>query len=270
MTGPASGPANQVEVRRAISRGVVAILKETVGRGPTNARTFIAEELVLVLLEDTLTVAERTLAEEDRVELVREMRRTYLGTMRDRMKELVARETGREVRAVLGDHSVLPDFSFSAFLLEPDPGTRPAVDTPGAGAGSEEALSEGQTIAIAPRNAPNGEVRAQQREISHRIVALFKDLVGRGPKDARTYIEDGAVFVLLGDTLTAAEHTIVEEDDENSADVRRIRRIFQELMEDQARTLIEEITQRPVKAFLSDHSVFPDYAIELFVLGKPS
>ena len=62
------------DARREIARRFVALFKEFVGRGPTSARAYFNEDLVLVLLEDTLTKGERTLADEDRVPLVREQR----------------------------------------------------------------------------------------------------------------------------------------------------------------------------------------------------
>ena len=60
-------PGQENDARRAISRRVVALLKEYVGRGPTNARTIMGGDLVVVLLADTLTKGERVLAGQDQV-----------------------------------------------------------------------------------------------------------------------------------------------------------------------------------------------------------
>ena len=97
------------------------------------------------------------------------------------------------------------------------------------------------------------------REISRAMVGLFKEATGRGPGRARTYIEDGLVVTVLHDTMTKAERTLKDENLEDH--VRSLRRIFQGTFRDEA-----ILTGSKVLAFLSDHAVDPDYAVEVFVL----
>lgn len=104
--------------RREISRGMVGLFKEFVGRGPTDAQTFINDGLVMVLLRDTLTVAEKTLAEGERAALVREVRRGFQGAMREKAIQLVQEQTGCRVEAFLSDNSVYPDYAIEVFVLE--------------------------------------------------------------------------------------------------------------------------------------------------------
>jgi uncharacterized protein YbcI len=106
--------------------------------------------------------------------------------------------------------------------------------------------------------------RALNRDISRALVALFKESTGRGPNRARTYIEDGIVVTVLYDTMTKAEKTLKDEHKEDT--VRSLRRIFQGTFRDDAIEIVERLTGRKVVAFLSDHAVDPDYAIEAFVL----
>lgn len=106
--------------------------------------------------------------------------------------------------------------------------------------------------------------RTLNRDISRAMVALFKDAMGRGPGRARTYIEDGLVVTVLHDTMTKAERTLKDENLEDH--VRSLRRIFQGTFRDEAIAVVERLTGRRVLAFLSDHAVDPDYAIEVFVL----
>ena len=75
--------AAAVEPKRAISRGMVSLYKKYVGRGPTDARTYLSDDLVVVVLRDTMTTAEKTLAESGKQELVLECRRGFQQTMRD-------------------------------------------------------------------------------------------------------------------------------------------------------------------------------------------
>lgn len=235
--------------RREIARRFVALFKEFLGRGPTRARAFFDENLVLVLLEDTLTKGERTLAEKERVQLVREMRRTFQGAMRDRVESIVTEETGRKVIASLSDHSVLPDFAIEAFVLD----------------GDDPGSEEGRIESLATRSRGQSE---GHKRISRGMVALFKEYVGRGPTHARTFVHDDLVAILLRDTLTKAELTLAREDRESV--VREIRRHFQGTMRDAAIAMVEQqVSNRVVRAFLSDNSVHPDYAIEAFLLADP-
>lgn len=96
------------------------------------------------------------------------------------------------------------------------------------------------------------------------MVALFKDATGRGPGRARTYVEEGLVVTVLHDTMTKAERTLKEENLEDH--VRVLRRVFQGTFRDEAIATVEQLTGRRVLAFLSDHAVDPDYAVEVFIL----
>lgn len=106
-------------LNRDISRALVALFKESTGRGPTRARTYVEDGLVVTILYDTMTKAERTLMEEEEAETVRDLRRIFQGTFRDDAIEVVERLTGRKVLAFLSDHAVEPDYAVEAFVLEP-------------------------------------------------------------------------------------------------------------------------------------------------------
>jgi uncharacterized protein YbcI len=64
-------------VNAAISEALVRLLADTTGRGPTKARTTIDRDLIVVMLQNTLTAGERYLAGSDRAEQVLAMRRAY-------------------------------------------------------------------------------------------------------------------------------------------------------------------------------------------------
>ncbi|MGZ5300178.1 MAG: Na-translocating system protein MpsC family protein [Actinomycetota bacterium] len=81
----------------SISRAVVRIVHEYTGRGPTKARTSIRDDVVIVMLEETLLKAEHTLIRDGKPELVVEMRRTFQQTMRDERSATIAMLTEREV-----------------------------------------------------------------------------------------------------------------------------------------------------------------------------
>ena len=99
--------------------------------------------------------------------------------------------------------------------------------------------------------------------ISTRIVALLREHYGRGPMKAKTYaLDDIIVVVMRGSGFTPLEQTIM-----NSGEPARVvamREEFQRVMEKRYKESIEELTGRPVVAFLSQAHVEPDITIEIF------
>jgi uncharacterized protein YbcI len=104
----------------AISNAIVGIVHEYTGRGPTRARTSIRDDVVVVVLQETLLKAERSLIEDDKEELVVTMRRSFQQTMRADMSAAVSELTGRAVIAFMSDSHLEPDYSVEVFVLEPE------------------------------------------------------------------------------------------------------------------------------------------------------
>jgi uncharacterized protein YbcI len=110
----------ETSLSREVAQAMVGLYKENVGRGPTRARAFIQGDVITVILEDTMTRAEQTLAEEEEKELVRGVRRVLQGKFREEAVALVERLTGRRVRSFLSDHAVEDDVAAEVFVLEPE------------------------------------------------------------------------------------------------------------------------------------------------------
>jgi uncharacterized protein YbcI len=101
--------------------------------------------------------------------------------------------------------------------------------------------------------------------IANEIVHLHSEYYGRGPSKAKTYIQDDLVVVVLEETFTLAERTLIDRGEADS--IHDIRRRFQQVMGDQFKAVVEEATGRPVRAFMSETHVAEDVAIEVFLLG---
>ncbi len=101
----------------AISNAVVGLLHDYTGRGPTHARTTIGPDTIVVTLRDSLTKAERTLAQSGQEVEVLAMRRAFQNTMRDDLVAAVERLTGRTVEAFLSDNLHDPDVAVEIFLM---------------------------------------------------------------------------------------------------------------------------------------------------------
>lgn len=114
---PGGASAGQ-SLSAAISNAVVGLLREYTGRGPTKARTTIGPDAIVVTLRDSLTRAERSLAQSGRAGEVLAMRRAFQATMRDDLVAVVEEITGRRVEAFLSDNLDEPDVAVEVFLME--------------------------------------------------------------------------------------------------------------------------------------------------------
>jgi uncharacterized protein YbcI len=104
-----------------ISTAAVQLLREFTGRGPTKAKTLINENLVTIVLADTLTTGERKLVENGRSARVLELRHDYQLVMRDDLVAIVQGQLDRKVIAFLSQNHIDPDLAVETFVLEPAP-----------------------------------------------------------------------------------------------------------------------------------------------------
>jgi uncharacterized protein YbcI len=105
----------------AISTAIVKLMREYTGRGPMKARTTIRENVVLVMLEQTLTKGEQVLVMKGRSENVLALRREYQEAMREESSEKIAELTGREVVAMMSANHLAPDLAAEIYVLEGPP-----------------------------------------------------------------------------------------------------------------------------------------------------
>jgi uncharacterized protein YbcI len=107
---------------------------------------------------------------------------------------------------------------------------------------------------------------SQAAAISNLVVRLVSEYTGRGPTKARTYITDDLISVVLADTLTKGERSLVR--DGHHERVLETRKAYQLTMHQELVAGVEELTGRKVVAFFSDNHIDPDMAIEAFVLDR--
>jgi uncharacterized protein YbcI len=102
-----------------ISTTVVRLMAEYTGRGPTKAKTAISRDVVTVLLEDTMTKGERSLARDGKADLVLQLRQQFQRTMREDLVAGVEMILERKVIAFMSDNHIDPDMAVEVFVLEP-------------------------------------------------------------------------------------------------------------------------------------------------------
>jgi uncharacterized protein YbcI len=121
--GSGMAPVEQQQVDgpllASISRAVVRIVHEYTGRGPTKARTSIRDDIVVVMLQETLLKAEQSLIRDEKDRVVVEIRRTFQQTMREDLSAAVEMLTERKVIAFMSDSHLDPDYSVELFVLAP-------------------------------------------------------------------------------------------------------------------------------------------------------
>ena len=107
------------DVLTAISDGMVALLKEFYGRGPTRAKSYFQDDLVVCLLRGGFSTVERTLLEGGRGAAVIQQRMEFQDLMRDRFEAVITAATGREVIGFMSGNQQDPDIMCEVFILAP-------------------------------------------------------------------------------------------------------------------------------------------------------
>ena len=102
-----------------ISTMIVQALHEYAGRGPTKAHTTIGRNVVHCTLGDTLTKAERTLAQAGFEDEVLHGRKRMQEVMRPHLVVEVEKILDRKVIAFMSDNHISPDLAIESFVLEP-------------------------------------------------------------------------------------------------------------------------------------------------------
>jgi uncharacterized protein YbcI len=108
-------------------------------------------------------------------------------------------------------------------------------------------------------------------ELSNAMVALYKELFGRGPTKCRTsYAGPNLIVSTLENTLTRAEQNMAQQGDHKM--LRDLRTYFQYQYENEFVGAVERITGRTVRGFVSGIDTKQDIATEAFYLepvGQP-
>ena len=103
--------------------------------------------------------------------------------------------------------------------------------------------------------------------ISNALVRIKKELYGKGPVKAKTYINDNYVFAVFEGGLTRNEETLITAGQERL--VRDYRLRFQEAISETITAVVEEATGRKVIGYHSQIVFDPERLFEIFVLDGP-
>ena len=107
------------DVLTEISDGMVALLKEFYGRGPTRAKSYFEDDLVVCVLRGGFSRVEQTLLEGGRTAAVIQQRMEFQEVMRDRFTGVIEDATGRPVIGFMSGNQQHPDMMCEVFILGP-------------------------------------------------------------------------------------------------------------------------------------------------------
>jgi uncharacterized protein YbcI len=108
------------EALAAISNGVVRMMRDATGKGPTKCKTHWAgSDTLVVVLGGGYLDAEKTLYAAGRAEDVRQSRQAIQAVLEGPLRALVEETVGRPVIAFMSTQHQDPDLQVEIFVLEP-------------------------------------------------------------------------------------------------------------------------------------------------------
>ena len=116
------GEIGDTPERGDLPAGVTKLVMETyarhLGRRPSAARTYANDELVMCVLRDTLSPAEKSQLVEGHASSVNQARLGVQGAMREELVAGVERLTGRKVVELITAHDLDPGSAFETFVFD--------------------------------------------------------------------------------------------------------------------------------------------------------
>ncbi|HYZ28888.1 MAG TPA: DUF2294 domain-containing protein [Thermoleophilaceae bacterium] len=115
-----TGTASRGQLTAAISNAIVGIHAKHYGKGPTKAKTYLIDDMVVCVMQDVFTTVERTLIDAGRGDLVREVRTTFQHSLGDEFRDAVRNILDREPRSFMSQIDCDADMAVEFFLLDED------------------------------------------------------------------------------------------------------------------------------------------------------
>ena len=106
------------ELNAAVTSALVGIHHKYVGRGPVTATTFHYGNVLVTLMNEVLTHAEKSLARTGQVDAVNHIRHLFQQTMAADFHEAVERLTGGKVLAFIRGNHIDPGIAAELFILD--------------------------------------------------------------------------------------------------------------------------------------------------------
>jgi uncharacterized protein YbcI len=101
-----------------ISNEMVRAQKQFFGKGPTEAKSYMLDDFLLIVMRGGLTTAEKTMLEFGQPDQVRQFRQLFENEMTERLTDMVERLTGRKVATYQSQIMFDPDLVVEMFVFD--------------------------------------------------------------------------------------------------------------------------------------------------------
>lgn len=106
----------------AISNSIAALRREHYGRGPMKAKTYILDDIIVVVMrENGYSAIEKTMIDNGEASRVITLREDFQRVMAKRYSDTIEELTGRRVVAFLNRAHLEPDLSMKVFIVDRPP-----------------------------------------------------------------------------------------------------------------------------------------------------
>ncbi len=112
-------PQAHGDVLTVVSDGMVGLLKEFYGNGPTGTKSYYHDDLVVCVLRGGFSRVEQTLLDGGRGSAVIQQRMEFQEVMRGRFTDVIEYATGRPVIGFMSGNQQDPDLMCEVFILGP-------------------------------------------------------------------------------------------------------------------------------------------------------
>ena len=111
-----------------------------------------------------------------------------------------------------------------------------------------------------------GDGQGLLARISNEMVRAQKKFFGKGPTEAKSYLVDDLLFIVMRGGMTTAEKTMLQFGQQDQ--VRQFRQLFENEMTQRLTAMIERLTGRKVLTYQSQVLFEPDIVVEMFVFDS--
>ncbi|MED4241146.1 DUF2294 domain-containing protein [Priestia megaterium] len=106
-----------------------------------------------------------------------------------------------------------------------------------------------------------------ETELSEAFIKFQRELIGRGPQEAKTYIVEDMILLRFKGVLTVEEKHLVNHDVGKGL-VKKMRQVLREMYSEDFKEIVEKHTGCKVLSSHSDTSTKTGERIEVFVMDK--
>jgi uncharacterized protein YbcI len=108
---------------------MVRAMKKYYGKGPIQAKSYLMDDLLFIVMRDGMTRSEQTMLDAGREDEVRQFRQTFENEMTERLTNMVEQVTGRRVINYQSQVLFDPNMNIEIFVFDSQAGAREREET---------------------------------------------------------------------------------------------------------------------------------------------